>query len=71
MIATYPLDLVRTRIAWEVESFSVPRTSGMLGVMQHIMRQEGIAGLYRVRCHPEIVSADDLHILHYVDMQLQ
>ena len=44
---TYPLDLVRTRMAWQVEK--QPGAS-IASTMRAIAAREGLRGLYRVRC---------------------
>jgi len=45
---TYPLDLVRTRLALDVSKFAEPREyQGTLGCMKKIAKAEGISGLYK------------------------
>lgn len=61
VVATYPLDLVRTRLAWEVEGHNKLKTTGIIRTLQHILRQEGVVGLYRVRCPPEPAPQHRLH----------
>lgn len=44
---TYPLDLIRTRLAWETCD-NGSSGSTILGKLQKVFQQEGAAGLYRV-----------------------
>jgi hypothetical protein len=49
---TYPLDLVRTRLAWDVEARAERGAASILGTVRGIVQHEGLRGLYRVRPHP-------------------
>ncbi|XP_015251836.1 PREDICTED: calcium-binding mitochondrial carrier protein SCaMC-1-like [Cyprinodon variegatus] len=46
MLASYPLALIRTRMQAEASARGAPKLS-MLSLLHNILRQEGIAGLYR------------------------
>lgn len=46
---TYPLDLVRTRMAWSMEQAAAAGSRSILQTFLHVARSEGAAGLYRVR----------------------
>jgi hypothetical protein len=47
---TYPLDLVRTRLAWQLETNhgSTVQRLGIAGTLRSIVFEEGFLGLYRV-----------------------
>ena len=47
MLATYPLDLVRTRMAADTTKDRRPDHRGMVDVVRAVVRAEGTAGLYR------------------------
>jgi len=56
VLATYPLDLLRTRLAWKTSAIAaaeVPaearatRPKGMLGTLRGIVARDGMRGLYR------------------------
>ena len=51
VLATYPLDLVRTRMAWSSERVggSQPHRSSISSTMIGIINREGVIGVYRVR----------------------
>jgi hypothetical protein len=48
---TYPLDVVRTRLAWEVETHGQRMNHSIRSTILSIIREEGIYGLYRVCIH--------------------
>jgi hypothetical protein len=45
---TYPLDLVRTRLAWSMEHSEAAGSNSIRSTFQVLLQTEGVAGLYRV-----------------------
>jgi hypothetical protein len=45
---TYPLDLIRTRLAWSMERSAAAGSQSIRSTFQVVLQTEGIAGLYRV-----------------------
>lgn len=54
VIVTYPLDLVRTRLAWSPDAgrpVGVHTRPAIVHAVHRVVQQHGIAGLYQVRPH--------------------
>ena len=57
--ATYPLDLVRTRLAWNAEAAAAAGAPvATIGTtLRGIVAKDGVLGLYRVRPSPPVLPA--------------